>query len=58
MEELIILKFKAETIENALRLAIRTLESRSAFGQTAMDRELLRAEKYIKEVINKNKECI
>lgn len=53
MEELIINKYQAKTIENALRLAINAMESKKA--ETAMDRELIRADKYIKEVLAKSK---
>lgn len=53
MEELIIHEYQAETIENALRLAIRTLDSRNKSKETAMDRELLLAEKHIKKVLNR-----
>lgn len=56
MEELIIHKYQAETIENALRLAMRALDSRKKETETAMDRELLRADKYIKEVLGKSKQ--
>jgi translation initiation factor 2B subunit (eIF-2B alpha/beta/delta family) len=55
IEELIINKYQAVTIENALRLAMNVLESRNKETETAMDRELLRADKYIKEVLAKSK---
>lgn len=53
MEKLIIYKFQAETIENALRLAMNVLDSRNKSTQTAMDRELLRADKFIKSALAK-----
>jgi hypothetical protein len=53
MEELKILKYQAETIENALRLAMRVLETKkkNTLRETAMDRELIKAEKFIKETL-------
>jgi len=51
MKELIIYEFQAKTIENALRLAMNVLDSRSKKNQTAMDRELLRADEFIKSVL-------
>lgn len=56
MEELIIHKYQAKIIENALRLVIRTLECRNKETECAMDREILKAEQFIKEVLNKSKE--
>lgn len=55
MEKLIILKYQAKTIENALRLAMNVLNSRNKETETAMDRELIKADEFIKEVLNKNK---
>jgi predicted transcriptional regulator len=55
MEELTIYKYKAITIENALRLAMNVLDSRNKSTETAMDRELLLADKYIKEVLKSAK---
>ena len=55
MEELIINKYKVKTIENALRLAMNVLDSRNKAKETAMDRELLLANKYIKEVLATSK---
>ena len=56
MKELLILEFQAETIVNALRLAMNVLDSRNKAKETAMDRELLRAEAYIKDVLNSKKD--
>lgn len=53
MEELVIFKFQAEVIENALRLAMNVLDSRNKETETAMDRELIDADKWIKKVISK-----
>lgn len=55
MEKLEIYEFQAKQIEDALRLAIRTLGSRTKSNeQTSMDRDLLQAEKMIKNVLSKN----
>ena len=50
------LKYKLETIENALRMTGNIYKTRS--GETAYSREFNRAEKYIKEVIEELKEPI
>ena len=44
MEEIIIYKFQLETISEALRLAIRTLESQKQ--ETCLDRQLIQAKRY------------
>jgi hypothetical protein len=53
MEKLEIYTFQAKLIEDALRLAIRTLNSRDKTSQSSMDRDLLQAEKMIKNAIAK-----
>jgi len=54
MKELIIYEFQAKTIENALRLSMNVLESRDKSKETAMDRELLKADEFIKKVLTEN----
>jgi hypothetical protein len=54
MEVLEIHEYKAKTIENAIRLVINCYgaKKRKHSGEdTALDRELLKAEKYIQEVL-------
>jgi hypothetical protein len=53
MDKLTIHRFEAKTIENALRLAMNVLDSRNQKDETAMDRELIRADKFIKEVFTR-----
>lgn len=53
MEELKIYHYQADTIANALRIAMNILNSRVKQTETAADRELLRADRYIKNVLNK-----
>lgn len=54
MGKLEIYDFQAKHIEDALRLVIRFLECENKPGQTSMDRDLLQAEKMIKNVLSKN----
>ena len=49
MQELMIFEFQAKEIENALRLAMNTLNSRE--GKTCLDRTLIQADKFIKSVL-------
>lgn len=49
MEELMINKYKAVTLENALRLVANINGCRSK--ETAFDREVMLATRYIKEVL-------
>lgn len=52
MEELIIYKYQAEAIHNALRLAKRILKSdQKGSKQTCMDRDILQAFKMIENVL-------
>lgn len=54
MEELTIYKFQLETIAEALRLAIRTLESNNQ--GTCMDRQLVQAKRYADNALKGEKE--
>ncbi len=54
-EEIKVPLWQFKTIKNAIRLAMNALESRTTKDQTAMDRELLRAEQYIKNILTKGK---
>jgi len=67
MEELQIPKYKAETIANALRLTANIYNCRNKKGkqisderggfigaETAWDREVVLAEKYIKEILEQS----
>lgn len=49
MKELKIYAFQAKNIETALRLAIRALESNKK--ETCMDRDLVQAYEYIKNIL-------
>jgi len=50
MEELKIYKFQAKLIEDALRLAARTLGSKEKIS--SMDRDIMQAWKYIQNCLN------
>ena len=54
MEELIILKFQVEHLENTLRLVANTLGSRTK--ETCLDREVMKSIDFVKEVLSKSKE--
>ena len=51
MDKLMIHRFQAKTIKNALRLAMNVLNSRIKKDQTAMDRELLKADEFIENIL-------
>ena len=53
MEELTILKYQAETIENTLRLISNMLNSQNK--ETCLDRDIRKSIEFIKEVINNKK---
>ncbi len=53
MEELIILKYQVEQLENTLRLVANTLCSRSK--ETCLDREVMKSIEYIDETLKKSK---
>ena len=54
MEELMIHKYQAESIENALRLAARALKSKDC--ETCMDRDVMQAWDMITNILNKEPE--
>ena len=49
MEELIIHKYQAKAIQNALRLTIRIYKCRNE--ETAYDREVMRSYRFINEIL-------
>lgn len=51
MKELMIYEYQAKEIQDALRIAIRVLDSRKK--ETCLDRSLMRAKEYIDDVISK-----
>lgn len=53
MEELIILKFQAEQIEDTLRIVANILGSRTK--ETCADRQVCKSIEMIKEVLSKSK---
>ncbi len=54
MEELVIHKYQAEQLEDALRIVANTLNSRSR--ETCLDRQVMKAIEMIKEVLATSKD--
>ena len=54
MEELMIYKYQAKRIELALGFAMRILNTGHKAVETATDRALLEADKFIKEVLDQS----
>ena len=58
MEKLEIYKDQAESIENALRLASRTLDGENKQSQSCMDRDIIQALGMVRNILNKDIETL
>lgn len=54
MEKLELYEYQAKCIENALRLACRTLSCENKEKQTCMDRDIIQALEMIRNCLNKD----